>query len=57
MRKVVNRAATGAVRRHPTVEALGARRADVGQGQDVSWVVMTDPGGNFFDVLQPLPPA
>jgi Glyoxalase-like domain len=30
---------------------LGARRADVGQGKDVSWVVMTDPEGNEFDVL------
>jgi catechol 2,3-dioxygenase-like lactoylglutathione lyase family enzyme len=39
------------------LEALGAHRADVGQGQDVSWIVMTDPDGNFFDVLQPLPPA
>ncbi len=37
------------------LEALGARRADVGQG-DVSWVVMTDPDGNFFDVLAPLAP-
>jgi hypothetical protein len=36
------------------LEALGARRADVGQGTDVSWVVMTDPDGNFFDVLTPL---
>jgi len=35
------------------LEALGARRADVGQGSDVSWVVMTDPDGNFFDVLSP----
>jgi len=35
------------------LEALGARRADIGQG-DVSWVVMTDPDGNFFDVLRPL---
>src|SRR5215472_9848450 len=32
------------------LEALGARRANVGQGQDVSWVVMTDPDGNYFDV-------
>jgi hypothetical protein len=38
------------------LEALGARRADVGQGSDVSWVVMTDPDGNFFDVLTPLTP-
>jgi hypothetical protein len=36
------------------LEALGARRADIGQG-DVSWVVMTDPDGNEFDVLRPLP--
>jgi hypothetical protein len=41
------------------LEALGARRADVGQG-DVSWVVMTDPDGNEFCVLRALgdvPPA
>ena len=38
------------------LEALGARRADVGQGPDVSWVVMADPDGNEFDVLQPLTP-
>ena len=37
------------------LEALGARRASIGQG-DVSWVVMTDPDGNEFDVLQPLTP-
>lgn len=35
------------------LEALGARRADVGQGPEVSWVVMTDPEGNVFCVLQP----
>jgi len=29
---------------------LGARRADVGQGEE-SWVVMTDPEGNEFCVL------
>ena len=36
------------------LEALGARRADVGQdpGQ-VSWVVMADPDGNEFCVLTP----
>jgi len=33
------------------LEALGAERADVGQGADVSWVVMKDPDGNYFDVL------
>ena len=31
---------------------LGATRADVGQGEDVSWVVLTDPEGNEFCVLQ-----
>jgi hypothetical protein len=36
------------------LEALGARRSDVGQGLDVSWVVMADPDGNEFCVLQPL---
>jgi hypothetical protein len=34
--------------------ALGARRVSVGQGSDVSWVVMADPEGNEFDVLRPL---
>ena len=35
--------------------ALGARLADVGQG-DVSWVVLADPDGNEFCVLKPLTP-
>lgn len=39
------------------LEALGARRADVGQGDDVSWVVMTDPQGNEFCVLRSLAPG
>jgi catechol 2,3-dioxygenase-like lactoylglutathione lyase family enzyme len=30
--------------------ALGATRADIGQG-DTEWVVMADPGGNEFCVL------
>jgi Glyoxalase-like domain len=30
---------------------LGARYADVGQGPDVSWIVMADPEGNEFCVL------
>ncbi len=30
---------------------LGARHADVGQGDDVSWVVLADPVGNEFCVL------
>ena len=38
------------------LEGLGARRADVGQGADVSWVVMADPDGNEFCVLRPLTP-
>jgi hypothetical protein len=34
------------------LEALGARRADVGQDADAaSWVVMADPEGNEFCVL------
>ena len=33
------------------LEALGASRIDVGQG-DVSWVVMADPEGNEFCVLR-----
>lgn len=32
---------------------LGARRADVGQPADVSWVVLEDPEGNEFCVLSP----
>jgi len=31
--------------------ALGASRVDVGQGDDVSWVVLADPEGNEFCVL------
>ena len=38
------------------LEALGARPADVGQG-DVSWVVMADPEGNEFCVLRSLAPG
>jgi hypothetical protein len=34
------------------LEGLGARRADVGQGPEVTWVVMTDPEGNEFCVLR-----
>ncbi|GAA1595482.1 VOC family protein [Actinoplanes couchii] len=33
------------------VLALGARHADVGQGPDVSWVVLADPEGNEFCIL------
>jgi hypothetical protein len=38
------------------LEGLGASRVDVGQGPDVSWVVMADPEGNEFCVLKPLTP-
>jgi Glyoxalase-like domain len=37
------------------LKALGARQVNIGQ-DDVSWVVMADPDGNEFDVLQPLAP-
>ena len=30
---------------------LGARRVDIGQGPDVSWVVLGDPEGNEFCLL------
>jgi hypothetical protein len=36
------------------LEALGARRADIGQGE-VAWVVMEDVEGNHFCVLKSLP--
>jgi predicted enzyme related to lactoylglutathione lyase len=42
---------TAEVRR---LEALGARRVDIGQGE-VTWVVMADPEGNEFCVLRALP--
>jgi predicted enzyme related to lactoylglutathione lyase len=35
------------------LEDLGARQVDVGQGDDVTWVVMADPEGNEFCVLRP----
>ncbi|MEK6311541.1 MAG: VOC family protein [Curtobacterium sp.] len=40
--------------REAVVEALldrGATRADVGQGDDVPWIVLRDPEGNEFCVL------
>ena len=36
------------------LESLGASRVSVGQGDDVSWVVMADVEGNEFCVLRPL---
>lgn len=38
------------------LEDLGARRVDVGQGSEVTWVVLADPDGNEFCVLRPLTP-
>lgn len=38
------------------LEGLGARRADVGQGPEVSWVVLADPDGNEFCVLRAFRP-
>ncbi|GHG01809.1 VOC family protein [Streptomyces zaomyceticus] len=32
--------------------ALGARRIDVGQGADATWVTLADPEGNEFCVLR-----
>ncbi len=34
------------------LEAVGARRVDIGQGPDVSWVVFADPEGNEFCLLR-----
>jgi hypothetical protein len=36
------------------IEALGARRVDVGQGPESTWVVLADPDGNEFCVLSAL---
>ncbi|MBA3249590.1 MAG: VOC family protein [Geodermatophilaceae bacterium] len=38
------------------LEDLGARRVDIGQGPEVTWVVMADPDGNEFCVLRVLTP-
>lgn len=37
-------------------ESLGARRVDIGQGADVTWVVLADPEGNEFCILRALTP-
>jgi hypothetical protein len=39
------------------LEALGARRADIGQSAEVSWVVMADPDDNEFCVLRAFTPG
>ena len=36
-------------------EAMGARRVDIGQGEDVTWVVLADPEGNEFCILRAAP--
>jgi len=38
------------------LEALGARRVDIGQSTDTTWVVLADPEGNEFCVLRALRP-
>jgi glyoxalase superfamily protein len=35
------------------LKELGATEVDIGQGADVTWVVMADPEGNEFCVLRP----
>ena len=37
------------------LEAIGARRIDIGQGADPGWITMADPEGNEFCVLDPRP--
>ncbi len=39
------------------LEGLGASRVDIGQGPDVTWVVMADPEGNEFCVLRAAEPG
>jgi hypothetical protein len=39
------------------LEAMGARRVDVGQPADTSWVVLADPEGNEFCVLRAFRPG
>lgn len=36
--------------------AMGARRVDIGQSDDVTWVVLADPEDNEFCVLRALRP-
>jgi predicted enzyme related to lactoylglutathione lyase len=37
------------------LEGLGATRVDIGQGDEVTWVVLADPEGNEFCVLRSRP--
>jgi predicted enzyme related to lactoylglutathione lyase len=34
------------------LEKIGARRVDIGQSSEVTWVVMADPEGNEFCILR-----
>jgi predicted enzyme related to lactoylglutathione lyase len=36
-------------------EGLGATRVDIGQGSEVTWVVLADPEGNEFCILRSRP--
>jgi len=38
------------------IESLGGRRVSIGQGDDVTWIVMADPEGNEFCVLRAYTP-
>ena len=38
------------------LEALGARRVDIGQSAETTWVVLADPDGNEFCVLRAFSP-
>jgi hypothetical protein len=37
------------------LEALGARRIDIGQGENPGWIAMADPEGNEFCVCPGIP--
>jgi predicted enzyme related to lactoylglutathione lyase len=39
------------------LEGLGAKRVDIGQSPEVTWVVMADPEGNEFCILRALRPG
>ena len=39
------------------LEELGAKRVDIGQSPEVTWVVMADPEGNEFCILRALRPG
>jgi predicted enzyme related to lactoylglutathione lyase len=38
------------------LESLGARRIDIGQSPESTWIVFADPEGNEFCLLRALPP-